>query len=95
MNDKKYKAKLRIPKEMYAFIEIEVDGTLEEIQDTFRELTITSELKDKEFNNFIDRYLTGEPISAEEYENCSDRQKEVVQIIKRALKRIKSRQLLK
>ena len=92
MNEEKtYKAELRIPKDQYAYIQIQVEGTLAEIQEMYRALSSTNELKDKEFNAFVDAYLAGSPVSSEDYMACSDKQKEVVQVIKRSLKRIKSK----
>ena len=94
MNEQKYKAKLRFPQEQYAFIEIDFEGEISEIKELYREFSTTNELKDKEFNAFIDAYLVGNPVSSEDYMACSDKQKEIVQVIKRSLKRIKGRNQL-
>lgn len=50
-------------------------------------------LPDKEYNQFIDAYLSGQPIHVETYERMNVGQKKVVQIIKRAFARIKSRKI--
>jgi len=51
------------------------------------------ELRNKEFNEVLDRYLFGDGhMEAEKYEQMSDFQIEVVQIIKKAKKRNKYEQ---
>ena len=46
------------------------------------------ELYDRTFNHLIDRYLTTGTMDSEGYTNLSPRQKEVVQVIKRAFARL-------
>jgi hypothetical protein len=45
-----------------------------------------------EFNKVLDRYLIENLISSEEYELLDDSQKFVIQTLKKAFKRIKSKQ---
>lgn len=49
-------------------------------------------LAEKDYNIFIDRYLLGEENQLETYNAMNDTQKWCVQVIKRSLKRIKSRE---
>ena len=46
------------------------------------------ELRTKEFNRIIDKYLTSGTMTAEDYESLTGRQIEVIQCIKRAFARI-------
>lgn len=41
-----------------------------------------------DFNKVLDRYLTTGHMSADDYENCDDLQKNVIQEIKKSFKRI-------
>jgi hypothetical protein len=47
------------------------------------------ELKSRTFNYVIDHYLNTGTLSPEAYAGLTDRQKDVVQVIKRAFKRMK------
>ena len=92
----KYKAHLRIPTEMYAYIEVEVEDTPEMIHAAYLQFTDLvrpkTGLGDKEYNKVIDSYLLGNSMHSEEYGAMSDKQKETVQVIKRALARIEAHQ---
>lgn len=48
----------------------------------------------KNFNRVLDKYLTEGIMLSEEYEMMEDEQKLIIQTIKRALKRIKGREIL-
>lgn len=101
------KVTFRIPTEQFSYIEVEEDMPIihpKLVMDKFH--TLVSEYKesikpkvglgDKEMNAFIDRQLMGETNHIEEYNSMSDvkmfSQKDVVQHIKRALKRIEAKQ---
>lgn len=98
------KAILRIPgKEMYSYVEFEIEKNpaselsseefmrraLEDFDALMREYKGGEGLSEKEFNHFIDRMLLGEDNHVEEYQRMSEKQKEAVQVLKRALKRLK------
>lgn len=94
-----YRATLRIPTaEQYAYIEITVEDTPESILDAYRDFTRkvkgSEGLQEKDFSKFIDQYLLGQSNHVEEYQKMSDEQKRTVQIIKRSLARLKSRDIL-
>jgi len=88
---------LRVPtNEQYAYIEAEMEGDSEQAIDEYYKLTRALKpkegLPDKDYNAFIDNQLLGESNQLETYTQMSDQQKNAVQIIKRALARIKARQ---
>ena len=92
----KYKSTIRIPtSDPYAYLEIDYEGEPDEVVEVYREFTNlinpkdTEGLLDKEWNALTDKYLTTNTMKAEEYESLSREQKEKVQWIKRAFKRIK------
>lgn len=92
----------RIPTEMYAYVEIEEDYKdvmpVEKIRELYtyyseiNKVQPANSLPDKEHNGFIDRMLLGEENHIEDYNKMSPQQQSEVQTIKRALKRIKSRE---
>ena len=47
-----------------------------------------SELRDRNFNRIIDRYLTEGKVSAEDWDDLTPMQRDVVQVFKRSFKRI-------
>jgi hypothetical protein len=89
------KATLRIPtKEQYAYIEVECEGTEEEIKEKYDSLTRT--VHGGEDHNSFYNYLIAladsnlaEWGNADNYASLSEKQKAVVQAIKRFSKRIK------
>lgn len=89
---KKMKATLRLPLEQYAFVEIQEEGTPEEIRDAYESLKIAfssgSGLETKEWNTTLDRYLAEAKMDEEMYAKMSKTQQNIVQEIKRAMKRI-------
>lgn len=88
---------IHLPTEQYGFVEAEFDGELEAVEPFYRELADqfkpkpTNSLPTKEFNGFLDRQLLGEGNHIDEYEKMSPQQKQVVQEVKKALARIKSK----
>ena len=90
------KTEIRIPTTQYGYITLEFEGTAEEaIAEHNRVLSLYAGgagLPDKEYNAFIDRQLMGEPNEMEVYASMSLEQQSHVQIIKRALNRIKYKQ---
>lgn len=90
------KVTIRIPTEQYAFIEIQEEvGTKSEAIELYRDVNReleqrTNGLKEIEFNRIIDKYLTINTMTADEYESLNDSQKNIIQTLKRAFKRIKT-----
>ena len=48
-------------------------------------------MEDREFNNLLDKYLSTGKMTPDEYEQLNDEQKFIIQTIKRAFARIKSK----
>lgn len=91
------KATLRIPTEMYAYIEVEIEKeTAEEVIDEYNRITRLYKggagLTDKQFNAVLDEYLgTGTICNGSEYEFNAE-QNMVIQAVKRSIKRLASRE---
>ena len=93
----KYKAQLRIPTEMYAYMEVSVEDTAENILQLHNEFTRLVKpregLDEKTMNIFIDNMLLGNGKNdINVYQLMSDGQKNTVQCLKRGLKRITAHQ---
>ncbi len=102
------KITVHYPVEQYGFAEIELDTakmifeegrtpSVEKItQEVYENLAAAFKpqagLGDKDFNAFIDYMLLGTPNHIEMYEKLSDQQRDIVQCLKRALKRLESRE---
>ena len=93
------KVTYRIPTEMYAYVEVEqeydsqpdaaeIKQTYDEIADAFRP---QAGLEKKEFDSFMDRYLTGDLVHVEEYNKMNAEQQMIIQAIKRSKKRIQAK----
>lgn len=93
-----------IPTEQYGFTEVETESLDEMSQDDiacilgqYRALAGAVKeaggLPEPEYQKFLDKYLLGEGGETEVYNQMSDTQKNIIQTIKRALARIKSREL--
>ena len=96
MAENKYK--IHLPTAEYAFIEREIEGTPDDAVHAYRDLEIAfkeydpfASLKDVVFNDKVDKYLMTNKLEAEEYETCNATQKMVLQVIKRAYKRIQDK----
>lgn len=68
--DVKYKAELRIPTEMYSFLNISVEETPEEIVRLYREFTELVKVQpkgisDKDFRELYDKVAKGEPVQGD------------------------------
>lgn len=91
------KATLRIPTEMYAYIEVEIEkDTAEEVIEEYNRITRLYKggvgLTDKQFNAVLDEYLsTGSIRNGSEYEFNAE-QNCVIQAVKRSIKRLASRE---
>lgn len=91
------KAKLRVPTlDQYAYIEAEVEGTIEEVFAEYQHLTETVKggtgLPDKDFNRVLDRYLWDDgAMLADEYGTMNLDQQSIIQVIKRSRKRAESK----
>lgn len=85
----KYKAKIRIPKDQYAFIELDVEETLDDIKLLYSKMTKEEiGLDDKEWRSALDRYLTDGTMESNIYERMSITQKGIIQEIKKSFKRL-------
>jgi len=87
------KAKIRVPVDQYAFIEIEAEGTPEQVKDTYDHMkalcTVGGGLDTKEWMSVLDRYLeTNQITSVDDLERMSKGQQDVIQEIKRSIKRL-------
>lgn len=96
MNDS-FKASIRVPTtEPYAYLEIEAEGSPEAILEAYERFNSLVKrgkgLEAKEYDKFIERQLLGETNVLEQYNAMSEDQQRTVQIIKRALKRIGTRE---
>lgn len=92
----------RIPsKKPYGFVEIQDDGSLE-LSDMMLQIERLEKLMDlpvdvspglsiKEWNAWIDRYMTDGKGSSELYDQMSDEQKGIIQAIKLSMKRLKAK----
>lgn len=93
------KAKIRIPKDQFAFIEVETEGTKEEIEAVYDSFggadyeRIQKSLKNLDFNKTVDKYLLTNTLEADEYAELDIYQKLNIQVIKRAFKRIKNNEV--
>ncbi len=90
------KVTYHVPTEQYGFVEVEQDFEEGEELLSYAHVKKTmfpngDGLTDKDFNKAIDRYLTQGDMDSEAYESMSDAQKDVIQCIKRANKRIKAK----
>lgn len=97
------KQTLRLPTaDQYAYIELEIDPgedlTDEMVQEahsnykrSINEIKGGGGLEKRAFDLFLDRYLTGEQNSVEEYMKMDETQKSIIQCIKRSKARINSR----
>lgn len=87
------KAKLRIPTQEYAFIEVDIDGEADDIIQAHDELMSRVRknedgLSDKDWRRTLDEYLTTATMDSNDYTGMSQIQKYVIQEIKKAFKRI-------
>lgn len=87
-----YKAKIRIPTEQYAFVEIDMEGSPEDINSAYKEISSAMEvgngLESKEWNKALDTYLETNKIHPDLYLRMDREQQNVIQEIKRSIKRI-------
>jgi len=86
------KATIRVPTVQYGFIEYFADAEPEEIAEMSKHLNSLQEekvgLSAKDFNKFLDRYLTDATGELETFNEMSEEQKGVIQEIKKAYKRL-------
>lgn len=92
------KATLRIPTEMYAYIEVEIEkDSAEEVIDEYNRITALYKggagLTEKEFSAVLDELLSTGTVrgGVEYYEKMTPEQRNIMQTIKRSVKRINSR----
>ena len=92
------KVTYHIPTEQYGFIEVEKDDSrkpIEEIEsyEAVKALVVPSTpppegLDQKEWNQALDGYLTLNTMPSEVYERMSDKQRGLIQEIKKSIKRL-------
>ncbi len=88
------KTKIRIPTDTYAYIEVDFEGTAEEIRSKYNELkaVMTGQVvSDDAFNAYLVRVVNSDISEWEDinyYESLSRPQKDVVQSLKRLEKRL-------
>jgi hypothetical protein len=93
--ERPYTANFRFPTTQFAYIELQAYGTQTELLEQYR--AFESLLKggegipDKEFDLFVERQLSGKTNLRETYYRMSPEQQRMVQINKRAIKRINAR----
>lgn len=101
--ENKYKAKLRIPGEIYAFVEIEVEGTADEIATANQELKLAINGGDglpiKEWRAFLDSLVSGNLNDVEKYvdtmRELSTYQKSVVDELRKSFNRVNYKNKIK
>jgi hypothetical protein len=85
---------LHVPTVSFGFIETEVDTAEEAIAEHNNLLKLYSGgegLSDKDFNHFLDKYLTNGTGETEVYMAMNLEQQKVIQTLKRAMKRIEAK----
>ena len=94
--EKEYKGIIRIPTEQYAYIEIHAGGSVEEILELNTRVTKLYKggegLTEKEFDNFLDTYLSTDTGDVNVYEKMNREQSDRIQMLKRSFKRIAYKQ---
>lgn len=86
--------KIRIPTVQYGYVEFDFEGTPEEAQifhDTqYKAFNSNNQdgLDDKTWRAVLDRYLTENTMEADMYEGMNEKQKSVIQEIKKAFARL-------
>jgi hypothetical protein len=88
------KAIIRVPTDMYAYIEVEFKGTELEIVDEYQKLRSMATggvgVEEKDFNKILDNYLWGaKTMTADEYVALNLKQQEMIQMIKKSRNRQK------
>lgn len=90
-----YKTKLHIPTREYEFVEIEIEGTPEEIKESYEDIRKEFEggdgLPHNEWCRVVEDYLQGKPLDPDTYERMDKYQKGYIQETKRAFNRISSK----
>lgn len=80
-----------VPTEQYGFISVEVEGSPEEAVEAYKALQGAWQpgpgLSDSQFNAWLDSYLAGKPGTVDEWSQMSDKQKVVINEIKKSRKR--------
>lgn len=91
---KTFKAKIRIPTDSYAYIELEYEGTSSQIFGAYEQFMQVFKdgqndgIPSKEFNAAVDGYFLKGTMTAEVYESMGKDQKIFIQTCKRSFKRI-------
>lgn len=86
-------ATLHFPTEQYGFAEVKL--LVDSPEDAIRQYNMVKGgegVDDKTFNAFLDNMILGETNHIEVYEKMSAPQKDIVQAVKRSIKRLKARQ---
>lgn len=97
-------AHIRIPTTQYGYIEVELDGTEEEIIIKHNELLVFYHasvslqnasgegLDSKTYNEALDKYLTDQTGNLDTYNRMSREQQNVIQCLKKAFKRLEAKE---
>lgn len=87
-----YKTTFHIPTEQYGFLEVEYEGEPDDVVEAYRAfkrlLGPQEGLPTKDWNATLDEYLKTGDMKSEEYEKMSLSQKQIIQEIKKSVKRI-------
>lgn len=90
-----HKAKIRVATRQFEFVEVDFEGTSEEISQAYEDLRkhlIGGEgLSEKDFREALDRYLVHGDGDADTYLAMNKYQQDIFQVLKRAFKRIKAK----
>lgn len=92
--------RLRVPLAQYSYIEYDFEGTPEEAIDEVNTITKLYEIKqsdapglsEKDFRQVVDKYLMTEALNMEDIDNLNKAQKYWLDVTKRAMARIKSKE---
>lgn len=91
--DEMIEAKIRIPTQQYAYVEIDFFGTVEELKEKHDEVNnlfnqkAGDGLDAKEWRETLDGYLRGEGTNSETFSRMSEKQQYMIQELKKSFKR--------
>lgn len=90
------KAKIRVATDMYEFIELDLEGSIDYLWDSYKELKGMTKpkvgLAQKDWNASLDRYLNDGTGDTELYQQMNPDQQRVLQEIKKSFKRLQAKE---
>lgn len=91
------KADIRLPTTQYGYIEFHVEGEADEIIAEHNRLVSLyasngEGISDKEYNTFIDEYMSGKHPQLDVYVRMNQKQQDAVQVIKKSIARLKAKE---